>query len=78
MGTFHIWADVTFVRSDVYHLKSAMRRNVFSYSKTGPAPVWRDSKKYSSTFYLVTLSKEIDFDRKYGEQNNGYWLPKKP
>ena len=49
-----------------------MRRNVFSYSKTGPAPVRRDSKKYSSTFYLVALSKEIDFDRKYGEQNNGY------
>ena len=39
MGTFHILADVIFLRSDVYQLKSAMRENVLLYSKTGPAPV---------------------------------------
>ena len=77
MGTFHVLTDVIFVRSDIYQLKSAMRRNVFSYSKTGPTPVWRDSKNYSSTFYLVTLSEETDFGRKYGEQENAYWSPRK-
>ena len=46
MGTFHILADVIFLRSDVYQLKSAMRENVLLYSKTGPAPVWLDRKKY--------------------------------
>ena len=61
MGTFHILTDVTFMRCDNsnYQLKTAMRKNVFSYSKTGPAPVWLDSENYSSTFYLVNLSKEI-------------------
>ena len=44
MGTFHILADAIFLRSDIYQLKSAMRKNVFSYSKTGPAPVWLDSE----------------------------------
>ena len=77
MGTFHILIDVIFVWSDIYQFRSAMRRNVFSYSKTGPAPVWRDSENYSSSFYLVTLSEEIDFDRKYWEQKNAYWSPKK-
>ena len=32
---------------------------VFLYSKTDAAPVWLDSKNYSRTFYLATLSKEI-------------------
>ena len=61
MGTFHILTDVIFMRCDNsnYQLKTAMRKNVFSYSKTGPAPVWLDSENYSSTFYLVNLSKEI-------------------
>ena len=54
-----------------------MRKNVFPYSKTGPAPAWVISKHYSSTFYLVTLSEEIYFGRKYGEQKNPYWSPKK-
>ena len=36
MGTFHILTDVIFVRSDIYQLKSI---EVFSYIKTGPAPV---------------------------------------
>ena len=54
-----------------------MGKNVFSCSKTGPAPVLLDSENYSSTFYLVTLSKETDFGRKYGEQKNEYWSPKK-
>ena len=57
MGTFRILTDVNFVRSDIYQLKSAMHRNVFSYNKTGPAPVWGDSENYRTTFYLVTLSK---------------------
>ena len=59
MGTFHILSDVIFVGSDIYQLKSAKLKNVFSYSKNGTAPVWLDSENYSSTFYLVTLSEEI-------------------
>ena len=54
MGTFHLYTDVIFVRSDIYQLKSAMCKNVFSYSKTGPDLLWLDIKKYSSTFHLVT------------------------
>ena len=54
-----------------------MRKNVFSYSKTGPAPVWIDSENYSSTFNLVSLSQEIDFGRNMREQKNAYWFPKK-
>ena len=77
MGTFHILTDVIFVRSDIYQLKSAIRKNVFPYKKTDPASVWLDSGNYSSIFYLATLSEEIDFDRKYGEQNNVYWSPQK-
>ena len=65
MGAFHILTDVIFVRSDIYRLKSAMRKNVFSCSKTGAASVSLDSENYSSIFYLVTL-------RKYGEQKNAY------
>ena len=56
MGTFHILTDVIFVRSDIYQLKSI---EVFSYIKTGPAPVWLNSENYSKTFYLATLSEEI-------------------
>ena len=48
-------------------MKSAMRNNVFLYSKVGPAPVWLDIKNYSSTFHLDTLSEKIDFGRKYEE-----------
>ena len=58
------------MRSDICQLKSAMCKTALSYSKTGTAPVWLDSKHYSSSFYLVTSSKEIDFGRKYGEQKN--------
>ena len=76
MVAFHILTDVIFVRSDIYRLKSAMRKNVFSCSKTGAASVWLDSENYSSTFYLVTFSEEINFSRKYGEQKNAYWSPK--
>ena len=76
MGTFHIWTDVIFVRSDVYQLKSAMHKGVFSYSKTAPASVWLDNENYSSTFYLITLNKEIDCGRKYGEQNNALFPQK--
>ena len=76
MYAFHILTDVIFVQSDIYQLKSAMRKNVFSCNKTGAASVWLDSKNYSSTFYSVTLSKEIKFSRKYGEQRNAYWSPK--
>ena len=43
-----------------------MHKNAFSYSKTGPAPLWLGSESYSSAFYLVTLSEEIDCGRKYG------------
>ena len=51
-------------------------KNFFSYSKTGPAPVLLDRENYSSTFYLVTFSEEVDLGRKYGEQKNAYWSPK--
>ena len=37
MGTFHILADVIFVRSDIYQLKSAIRENTFLLSKSVPA-----------------------------------------
>ena len=77
MASFHILTDVIFVRSDIYQLKSAMQKNVFSHSKSGPSPVWLDSENYSSTFYLVILSEEIDCGRKNGEQKNAYWTPKK-
>ena len=60
MGTFHILTDVIFVRSDIYQSKSAVRKNVFSYSKNGTAPVWLDIENYSSTFYLVIFSEEVD------------------
>ena len=53
------------MRSDIYELKSAMRKNAFSYSRTSPAPAYLDSQNYNSTFYLVSLSQEIDFGRKY-------------
>ena len=53
MITFHNLTDVIFVRSDIFRLQSAMRENMFWYSKTGPAPVWLDIEHYSSTFYLV-------------------------
>ena len=52
--------------SDIYQLKSAMHENAFSYSKTGLAPLWLGSESYSSAFYIVTLSEEIDCGRKYG------------
>ena len=45
-----------------------MHKNVFSYSKTGSAPVSLDIKNYSSTFRLVTLSDKIDCGKKYEEQ----------
>ena len=77
MVTFHILIDVILVRSDIYQLKSAMHKNAFSYGKTGLLLVWLDSKNYSRTFHLVTLSDEIDYGRKYEEQKNAYWTPKK-
>ena len=77
MSTFHILTDAIFVWSDIYQLKLAMRKNVSLYSETGSAPVWLDGENYSSTFYLVTLSEEIDFGWKYGEQKNAYWSQKK-
>ena len=55
------------MQSDIYELKSAMCKNVCSYSKAGSAPVWLDVKNYSSTFHLVTLSDKIDCGRKYEE-----------
>ena len=58
-------------------MNSAMRKNVFSWSKTDPAPVWLDSENYSSTLYLVNLSEEIDWGRKNGEQKNPYGTPRK-
>ena len=58
------------MQDDSYHLKSAMCKNVFSYSKNGTPPAGLDSENYSSTFYLVTFSKKINFGRKYGEQMN--------
>ena len=64
----YLRADVIFLRRDIYEFKSAMRKYVFSYSKTVPVPVRLDSKNYTSTFYLVILGE--DFDRKYGEQKN--------
>ena len=56
MGIFHIFTDVTFVRSYIYQLKSI---KAFSYAKTGPDPVWLDSENYKRKFYLATLIEEI-------------------
>ena len=39
MITFHILTDVIFMQSDIFQLKSPMRENMFSYSKTVFAPV---------------------------------------
>ena len=64
MGTFHILTDV------ILPIEMSHAPNVFSCSKTGPAPVWVDTENYSSTFYLVTLSEEIGCGRKNGEQKN--------
>ena len=47
--------DVIFMLSDIFQLKSAMRKNVFSHSKTGPAPVSIDSENYNSIFYFIYL-----------------------
>ena len=68
MGTLHILTDVIFVESDIYQLISAMRKKVFSHSKTGPAPAWLDSENYSSSFYLVILGEEIDCVKKMGNK----------
>ena len=32
-----------------WKMESAMRKNVFLHSKTGPASVWIDSENYSTT-----------------------------
>ena len=73
MGAFHTLTYAIFVRNDLYQLKSAMCQKLFSYSKSGRPHIWLDSDNYSSNFYLVALSKEIDCDRKDGERNNAYW-----
>ena len=65
------------MRSDICQLKSVMCKNVFSCSKTGTAPDWLDSKDYSGTFYLVTLSEEIDFGRKYLGTKECILIPQK-
>ena len=70
------YLSLIFVRSDIYQLKSAMHKNVFSYSKTGSASVSLDIKNYRSTFHFVTLSDKIDCGRKYEEQKNAYWTQK--
>ena len=57
-------------------LKSAMPINVFSYSKTGPVPVWLDSEKLQQ-YLLFSFLEEIDCDRKNGAQKNAQWTPKK-
>ena len=74
---FHILTNVILVRRGIYQLKSAMHEKVFSYSKTGSIPIWLGSKNYSSTLYLVILNEEIYHGKKYGEQKNAYWTPKK-
>ena len=38
----NILTKVIFVQSNIYRLKSAMRKKAFSYSKTGRAPVSLD------------------------------------
>ena len=76
MGYFHIQTNEIFMRSDIYQLKSAMRKNVFSYSRTSPAPVYLDSQNYNSTVYLVSLSQEIDFGRKYWGTKECILIPK--
>ena len=70
------YLPLIFVRSDIYQLKSAMRKNVFSYSRTSPAPVYLDSQNYNSTVYLVSLSQEIDFGRKYWGTKECILIPK--
>ena len=56
------------MRDDIYKLKSAMRKNVFLYNKTGPAPVWLDIKKIQQYFSFSYLNEEIDYGRKYEGQ----------
>ena len=34
------------MRNDIYQLKSALCKKVFSYSKAGSAPVWLARKNY--------------------------------
>ena len=71
MGTFHILTDVIFEGSDIYQLKLAMRKKVFSCSKSDPAPVWLDSENYK-TFYLATLttlSEEITVSQIFKKNN---------
>ena len=43
-GFLSILTNVISGRSDIYQMKSI---KVFSYIKTGPAPVWLDSENYS-------------------------------
>ena len=68
MCTFHILRDVIFVRSDIYQLKSAVGKNVFSYCKTDPTPVSLDTENYSSTSYLVILNEELIVVEKIGNK----------
>ena len=48
MGTFFTLRNVIFMWND-WKMESAMRKNVFLHSKTGPASVWIDSENYSTT-----------------------------
>ena len=55
------------MQSNICQIKSITGKNVFSYSKIGPALVWLVLKWLAKItticFYLVTVSGEIDCDK---------------
>ena len=62
MGIFYILTAVIFARSDIYQLKSAMRKNVFSYSKTGsawPQDIVRDTRYSTWLQDIIRASFQI-------------------
>ena len=75
MGTFRILTDVIFARSEIYQLKSTLRKNVFSYRKTDPVPVCLDSENQTCNFYFVTLSEKTVVE-KMGNKRTHTGLPK--
>ena len=62
------------MRGDIYQLKSAMRKNVFSFhivkQERSCLTRYQKIQQYLSFSYL---NEEIDCDRKYEGQKNAYW-----
>ena len=53
-----------------------MWKKVFSYSKTGSAPVWLGRTNYGNTFHLVNLREEMDWVENMKNKKNAYQTPK--